>query len=789
MIEQTGEDIELDPADSEPDSDEGVVENEDGSASVVIGNAPDKSAEHYANIVEEVDRPKLNEFVTNLLESIEKDIEDREKRDKQYAEGIKRTGLGDDAPGGADFAGASKTVHPMLSKGCIDFAARAMKELWPSGGPTKSKIEGKPSKEVLAKAQRLTDFLNWQLTKQIPEARPDIEKLLSQVPLGGAQYLKVYHDHGKKRPCFEFVPIDDVFLPYLASSFLASDRRTHRQTITRDEFNRRVESGMYIEISLSDPQAPDESLAKQATDKVSGVQANSDNQDGGRTVYEVYVYMDIEDDESKPYIITIDKESEKPVGLYRNWEPTDTSKAEMMWMVEFPFIPWRGAYPIGLIHLIGSLSGATTGAVRAILDSALFQNAQTLLKLKSGMKGENINLTTGQVNEIDAGSTDDIRKLVMAMPYNPPSTVLFEMLGFLVQAGEAVVQTSFESLTDMKGDMPVGTTMALIEQGLVVFSAIHSRMHNAMGQTLEILCRVNRMYFERPAAYAGEITAEDFALPMSVIPVSDPNIFSEVQRFAQTQAIMQRADAKPGMYDAREVEERFLRQLKVPPEEVLTKKEPPPNMDPASENVAMTMGAPTFVLPPQDHIGHLLVHTPFFKSPIFSNPVMMQSYGQPMVSHTRDHILQYYLAETHKGVSMASQQKIIGDNAHQQAEAIVRVQIEVEKVIKPFVDAMNQLAQQVQQMLQPKQPPNPILQKAQMDIQAKQEQQQVQNQHESELQSQKDAAAGNRVDKQSAVKEQTNTEDNQTAMKITAAEILSGEHTNLRTGTGINPTP
>ncbi len=789
-IDDIGEDVILD----EETPDDSVENQADGSALVVIGNKPVNSTKHFDNIVAEVDQVALKNTVTKLLEAIGQDIEDRKERDKQYEEGIKRTGLGNDAPGGATFAGATKTVHPMLSQGCIDFCARAMKELWPSGGPAKTKIEGKTTKEVIEKAKRQSDFLNWQLTEQMPEARPDVEKLLSQVPLGGAQYLKIYHNMAKKRPCFEFIPIDDVFLPSLASSFLSAERRTHQQTVSRDEFQRRVKSGMYIEIMLTDPETPDQTKAKTANDKVEGVKPSATNLDGNRLLYEVTVSLDIEsegDDETmRPYILTIDKTTEKAVGLYRNWEEADTTMAEMMWMVEWPFIPWRGAYPIGLIHLIGGLSGAATGAVRAILDAALIQNAQTLLKLKSGVKGETVNLQLSQINEIDAGPVDDIRKLMMAVPYNPPSPVLFQMLGFLVDAGNGVVQTSFEKLSDMRGDAPVGTTMALIEQGLVVFSAIHSRMHSAMGQTLKILCRVNRMYFQKPAAYAGEILAEDFAEPMNVIPVSDPNIFSEVQRFARVQAIMARADAKPQLYDSREVEEMFLRQIKADPDEVLVKKESPENMDPASENVAMVMGSPVFVLPPQDHVGHLLVHCPFAMSPAFGNPVMLQTMGVPMVGHLRDHILQYYLKETHEGVRIATNQKLIAaDNAHQQAEAIVRVQAEAETIMEPFVKVLHAMAQKVQDMMTPPAGQNPLLQKAAMDAQSRTETEKLRDARERELEQERQSNENLRSANKIASDERRNEQDNATAKAIVAAEIMSDEHSNLRTGTGINPSP
>lgn len=776
-----------------------LLMQDDGSAVVAIGNAPTDD-DHFRNLVEEVDPNKLSEIARSLLESIDRDKEDRKGRDEQYAEGIKRTGLGNEAPGGATFSGASKTVHPMLSEACVDFAARAIKELWPANGPVKGKIEGVKDRENMARAQRVAAHMNWQLTRQMPEARSDIEKMLSQLPLGGSQYIKLYRDAAKRRPCLEFVPIDDLFLPFLAANFLSAERRTHKQVLTREEYQRRVKSGMYIEIDLVDPDLPEGSAPKQATDKVEGVSRSDGNEDGGRVVYEVQCFLAIEesdpaDENPKPYLITIDAETQKAVALYRDWRPDDPNWNEMMWTVEFPFIPWRGAYAIGLAHLIGSLSGSATGAVRAILDSALLQNAMTLLKMKSPGKGETLNLQIGQVNDIDVGLVDDIRKVLMPVPFNPPSTVLMEMLGFLADTGKGVVQTSFEKLSDMKQDAPVGTTLALIEQGLTVFSAIHARMHHAMTQVLEILYRINQMYFEADPDYAGEISEADYQGPMVVIPVSDPQIFSDTQRFAQVQAVMQRAAVAPHLYKARDVEEMFLRQLKIRPEDVLVPNDSPENMDPVSENVAMTMGSPTFVLPHQDHRAHLLVHCGFTLSPIFGgSPVMLQTFGMPMVTHLRDHILQYYMQESHAAVGRATEEGLISEDGEQQADLILDVQEIVEQIMSKASQVLSQLAQQVQQMMQPPPPQDTALQKAALETEGRKQIEQMRDQREdrkTQARLQEVEIKESREDmrhQQEIQKDLTiNREDNDTARDIAAAEIVSGERVGVSTGGGINP--
>jgi hypothetical protein len=309
--------------------------------------------------------------------------------------------------------------------------------------------------------------------------------------------------------------------------------------------------------------------------------------------------------------------------------------------------------------MIGGLSGAATGALRALLDSAHIQNIPTLLKLKGGPGGQTLNLQPTEVAEIEGGALiDDIRKLAMPMPFNPPSAVLFQLLGFLVDAGKGVVQTSFEKLSDANPNMPVGTTMAMIEQGMVVFSSIHSRLHNSMARVFKILHRINSAYLtdEVLEGYeAGlEVRPEDFDGPLDVIPVSDPAIFSETQRFAQVQALMQRAAMMPGMYDQRKVEEMFLRAMKIPENDVLQPDLGKDDIDPVSENVAAAMGRPVFVLPKQDHIAHLKTHVAFLKSPLFGmNPAITKTYLYPIAQHLRDHLLNYYLVEAHEAVARA----------------------------------------------------------------------------------------------------------------------------------------
>ncbi len=478
--------------------------------------------------------------------------------------------------------------------------------------------------------------------------------------------------------------------------------------------------------------------------------------------------------------------------------------------------------------MIGGLSGAATGALRALLDSAHIQNIPTVLKLKGGPGGQTLNVQPTEIAEIEGGAlVDDIRKIVMPMPFNPPSPTLFSLLGFLVDAGKGVVQTSFEKLSDQNSNQPVGTTMALIEQGMVVFSSIHSRLHNSMARCFKILHRINSAYLtveDIEAQAAGiEIDPSDFDGPMDVIPVSDPAIFSETQRFAQTQAIMQRAQAMPQMYDARKVEEMFLRNMKVPANDVLQPLPGSEDMDPVSENVAAAMGRPIYVLPSQDHIAHIMAHVSFLKSPLFgSNPAIVKTFLYPIATHLRDHLLNYYLVEAHNAVSKAQRGELIQEEAQEQVKVILQVQQFIEQQLGNFAQELAQLDEAAQQFKpQPQMPPDKTMEVAQLNAQvqgqAMQQRMQVdqarlQNDQQ-KMQSQQQLEAAKLTAKQEEfnarmqteqmkqmgedqrlaaelnARERMNTADNDTAKLLAAAEMATGEKVRVSTGTGINPNP
>jgi hypothetical protein len=695
-----------------------MEEQDDGSAIVTIDDGPEFNPDFYDNLADTIDPGELTTLAFRYLDLLETDKEARSLRDKQYEEGIRRTGMGNDAPGGATFMGASKVVHPAMAEGCVDFASRAIKEMFPPDGPVKTKILGKMDDLKSAKSERKRDFLNWQITDQIEEFKDEQEQLLTQLPLGGSQYFKLWFDEQKKRPCVEFLPIDRVILPFAATNFYTAQRAAEVHEITQYEFERRIRTGMYRDVNYIKASGTlDQNKVEQANNKIEGKQFE-DNKDGLRKVYHIYCYLELEDDkktrgEYAPYILMVDELDNQVVGLYRNWEEQDETRTKLDWVVEFKFIPWRGAYAIGLPHLIGGLSAALTGALRALLDTAHINNSATMLKLKGAkISGQSQQVDVTQIIEIEgAPGVQDIRQIAMPMPFNPPSPVLFELLGWLDTAAKGVVTSSEEKIADINSNAPVGTTQALIEQGAAVFSSIHARMHDSQARVLKILCRLNRWHFDEmkkgDVVAELEINRDDFEKNTDVVPVSDPHIFSETQRMAQNQAVLALAEKHPDQFNMSAVLSRMLKQMKVPNINELMKDVPAPEQrTSADENAALLIGQPAYAYLQQDHIAHIQDHLQFALNPFLGqSPFADPNYLNNLIEHLKQHMTLWYLNRSN-GYVEDSVGKPVDDYDDPALTSTIdkvyttvgaHVMLDTQQVFGQFQQALAQLVQMAQQ--------------------------------------------------------------------------------------------
>lgn len=727
-----------------------VEDTDDGGAIVTLDEeAPARDDAFFANLAEDMPETELTTLAADLVKKIEKDQQAREQRVKQYEEGIQRTGLGNDAPGGAQFNGASKAVHPVITEACIDFSARIMKEMMPFDGPVKDKVIGETTDEKVQKAKRKTRFMNWQITEQMPEFRSEFEQMETQVPLGGSQYFTLYFDKKLGRPVPEFVAIDDMLLPFATANFYSSHRKTRVLHLTEMEYENRVRQKMYRDLELiPESQMPEETAAAQATNKVEGRTSNEENIDGLRDIYECYVYLELnDDDETLPYIVSIDKASERILSIYRNYQPDDETKSAIDHLFEFDFIRWRGAYGIGIPHIAGGLAGAITGALRALLDSALINNMPTLLKMKGASRGgETISLQPTEVMEVDGqlSPDQDIRKTMMPIPFNPPSPVLFQLLGFLTDAAKGVVRTSLDNeAMDTNANTPVGTQLSRVEQGLVVFGGIFMRQYTSMNRVLKRLHEINRDYLPemRLPQLDNELMVDpkDFQGAMDVVPVANPTIYSEQQRLAQFNALQQRAALLPQLYKLDEIERSFVKDvLKIPNGDKFLNI--PPEAErrtAAAENVALMVGKEEIeVYPDQDDLAHIQAHVQFFQSPVLGgNPVAAMK-ALPLLL---PHLLKHQAALYSKGVEqmkpiIAMQLKqahatatALGQNpgpvpTPDQIEALASLHVEQTLAKNPIIAMAQPIMAQMGQAIQAMQPQDPMrieAQKAQAEAQAK----------------------------------------------------------------------
>ena len=823
-------DIDVDPADiAETPPDE--VPSDDGQTTTVtvdsdVAPGVNQEGEFYANLAETLSDDELNDLAEKYLNLIDEDIEARKKRDDQYADGLKKTGIAEPAPGGASFEGASRATHPVLAESYVDFAASSIKELFPPNGPVRSKIEGKPNHEKTERANRKTSFLNWQLTEQVKSYRGELERLLTQLPAGGTQFFKLWWNEDKKRIDAEFIPIDDFILPYNAKNYYDCQRRFIRLHLSELDIERKINSGDYRDWSLpaASAGAMEDTKAAKQTAKIEGKEDNYSTDDVDRFAYEGVIYDQIGDakapeDRAVPYIITIDHDTRKVLGLYRNWEESDTATySEIEYIVDYNFIPWRGAYGIGLPQLIGGLSDALTGALRALLDSALIANSATALKVKGTPSGSSNSIDVTQVTEIDTMG-DDIRKMAMPLPFPGPSPVLFELLGFLTQAAKGVVSTAEEKIAEASNQMPVGTALALIEQGAKVFSSIHARLHDSQRRALEIIHRLNKEHLPEKLQFGSDpddyVMKADFEGPMDVRPVSDPNIFSETQRFAQVQAIFQTltqlATVGPQLQPVLQATginlhallKRSFELMKFPDYEEILPDIPSANpTDPCDENIALAMGGPVKAFEGQDHQAHIQVHADFATSPFFGlSPAMSPTFGVHMMNHIQDHLFTFYQELMKQNSGMTAQPQ--GNNSPQAAEALAKSSAVVAKAMDiAFAKIPGLMQQGIQHIkaMQPKPPPDPMVAVAAQNVQM-----QGQLGQAKIAQQAKDTAADIQQKTQSAMLDHDEAiqkahiqaaadlekaaRDNDTARWIAILKELSGHVTQLRDGMSTEQSP
>ena len=603
------------------------------------------------NLAEQIDEKELNRKASELIKAYETDREARSEWEEKYKKGLETL----DADGGLDEGederatrGLSVVVHPLIAEAATQFQARAIAELYPYGGPVKTVIVGEPTEESEDQARRVKDFMNYQITQEMPEYFPELDQMLFHLPLVGHTFKKIWWDVNLDRQCSQFVKAEDFVVSPESKDLHTSIRYTHVIRMPKNDYERYVESGYYLPTS---DQGSDIDPSGNTVGQIEGVDQDLDeSEDHMITLLEMHVYDYFDEEESEvglPYVITIDYDNDTIVSIRRNWNEEDEKKLKRDWFVSYKFLPGLGFYGFGLYHVIGGLGKAATGSLRALLDSAAFSNMQGGFKLRGRVSGGEMQVNPGEFVDLDA-TVDDVNKAIMPLPFKEPSGSLFNLLGFIVDAGKRFANTADLNVGDVNPNAPVGSTVALIEQGSKAFSAIHKRLHYSQGQEFKLLAKLYAENLTESFQFAlagasSEIFAADFDGRVDIIPVSDPNIFSSTQRIAQAQAILQMAQSAPQLHDLHAAYKRMYEAIRIPNiEEILKEPQEAKRMDPIDENMSVLYGKPIKAFVEQDHESHIAVHMQFLQDPsLAANPALKRS--QPLiVAHIAEHIALLY---------------------------------------------------------------------------------------------------------------------------------------------------
>jgi hypothetical protein len=541
--------------------------------------------EHYENLAPYIDDTLLNKLASDIINWVEWDEQSRHDWYEREARGIKLLGVSNKSEGGATFEGASKVVHPLLAEAATQFHSRAIAEMWPPEGPVKAEVLGEADPEKTAQGERVKDYMNYLYTKQMPGGFEEVDKMLFRLPLSGSCFKKIYYDQFERSICSRLVEPADFIAPYNATDLISAPRYTHRIKKMRNYIIKAQRAGYFSDIPLTTPvnSAIDRTVVHDGIDAAEGRSDLQIDDDQPHTLLEMCLYLDLKGFEdidpetgeltgiALPYVVTVDKDNQRVLRIQRNWKPDNAYKNKRVFYVHYQFSPGLGFYGYGLLHLIGGLSSSATGALRALMDSAQFANMQGGYRSRdSKVKGgDNKPLSPGEWREIDC-SAEDLSKAFFKIPYEEPSETLFKLLGYLDERGQRFAGTTENMVGEANNSAPVGTTLALIEQGSKTFTAIHKRLHEAQGREFRIvaeLCYENLPHDGYPYSVPGSdkfVMASDFDGRIDVIPVSDPNIISSTQRIAQAQAILDMADKYPQVINLKKAVENMMQALRVP---------------------------------------------------------------------------------------------------------------------------------------------------------------------------------------------------------------------------------
>jgi len=628
-----------------------ITEMEDGSVDIDFDPQALKQSQatdFNANLADFVDERELGYLSSTLYQNYQDYKSSRKDWEKSYTQGLELLGFKYENRT-EPFAGASGATHPVLAEAVTQFQALAYKELLPATGPVRTQIIGVQTPEKTQQSNRVKDFMNYQLMDQMKEYEPEFDQMLFYLPLAGSAFKKVYYDDLLERAVSKFVPADDLIVPYTATSLDDAEAIIHRIKISENELRKQQVAGFYRDVELKAGHDNLTDVEKKELELEGTVKTGRD--DDIFTLLECHVNLDLEGFEDVgpdgeptgiklPYIVTIEENSREILSIRRNYEQNDPKKSKIQYFVHFKFLPGLGFYGFGLIHMIGGLSRTATSALRQLLD------AGTLSNLPAGFKQRGIRIRDdaqaiqpGEFRDVDAPG-GNIRDAFMTLPFKEPSQTLLQLMGVVVNAGQRFASIADLQVGDGNQQAAVGTTVALLERGSRTMSAIHKRIYAALKNEFRILSRVFRLYL--PAEYPYDVVGgqkmikqSDFDDRVDILPVADPNIFSQTQRISLAQTELQLAMSNPQMHNLYQAYRNMYEAIGVKDvDTVLIRPQPPQPKDPALEHIDALAGKPYQAFPGQDHRAHMTAHLNFMATNMArNNPVVMASLEKNIFEH------------------------------------------------------------------------------------------------------------------------------------------------------------
>jgi hypothetical protein len=710
-IIETGSEIEVIPEQTREEaiqeaasilvSEEGVfTEDELNEEEVAVND------DFHANLAENLEPTDLSKLSSELIDSIKNDLESRSEWEKTYTDGLQYLGMKFDESRSQPFQGSSGVIHPILAEAVTQFQAQAYKELLPAKGPVKTQIIGMRTAETETQADRVQEFMNYYIMNVMTDYDPELDQLLFYLPLAGSAFKKIYYDFSLKRAVSKFVPPEDLVVPYEAPDISTAERITHVISMSRNEIKKQQLSGFYADIEIPEDSYTDTDDVQDEIDSIEGV-SPSYTEDRNRTIYEVHTILDIEGYEDigqdgeptglkLPYIVTLDEQANKVLAIRRNYNPNDPDKNKINYFVQYKFLPGLGFYGLGLSHMIGGLSKASTSILRQLIDAGTLSNLPAGFKARGmRIRDEADPLQPGEFRDIDT-TGGSLRENLIPLPIKEPSSVLMQLLGILIDSGKRFAAISDMNIGDMNQAMPVGTTVALLERGTKVMSAIHKRLHYSQRLEFNLLASVFSEYLPPTYNYdtgtaPREIKQTDFDERIDIVPVSDPNIFSQSQRITLAQELLQMVTSNPDIHGPLGIHEAYKRMYgALGIDNVENLLQPPPDMTPRPvdaglENSSFLLGQPAQAFQQQNHEAHIEAHQGLFLTGVVQENPQIQSI---IISHVMQHL--QFLASQLASEQMAPEmQQRIGALQQQMQQVTPEQAEQMQQELQMMMDQMS----------------------------------------------------------------------------------------------------